>query len=92
MVNQRCITDLQEDGYTLLRAIPVEIEREDEGYAVARFKEANVAIGGMSDQDAFQNLFAEVLDTFDDLLHSEGHLGQDAIRQLQVLSTYIVKA
>lgn len=86
------ITDLQEDGYTLLRPIPVEIEREDNGHAMATFREANVAIGGNGDQDAFQSLFAEILDTFDDLVDAEEHLGPDALRQLQLLKTYIVKA
>lgn len=43
-------------------------------------------------QDAFQSVFAEILDTFDELLANEGHLGTDASRQLAVLSTYIGKA
>ena len=86
------ITDLNEDGYTLLRPIPVQIEREDDGHATASFGEANIGIGGTSDQDAFQSLFAEILDTFDDLIDAEEHLGPDALHQLGVLRTYIVKA
>lgn len=86
------ITDLNEEGYTLLRSIPVDIEREADGHAVASFREANIAIGGTSDHDAFQSLFAEVLDTFDDLIDAEEHLGPDALHQLEVLRTYIVKA
>jgi hypothetical protein len=84
------ITDL-EDGYALIRPIPVQIMREGDGHARASFEEANIAIGGTSDQDAFQSLFAEILDTFDDLCESEQHLGPDAQRQLQLLRTYIVK-
>jgi len=86
------ITDLNEDGYILLRPIPVQIEREGDEHAVASFAEANVAIGGTSEQDAFQSLFAEILDTFDELSDVDEQLGPDALRQLQTLRTYIAKA
>src|SRR3989304_9833407 len=52
------ITDLNEDGYILLRPIPVQIEREGDEHAVASFAEANVAIGGDSDKKSFPALFA----------------------------------
>lgn len=86
----RPIVDLHEDGYIVLQPIPIIIERVDDSF-LATFEEANIAIGGVNRQDAYQSLVAEILDTFD-ALTEEGHLGPDAAAQLQVLRTYIGKA
>jgi len=86
------ITDLYEEGYKLLRPIPTELERVGESEVIAKFKEANIAIAGVSEQDAFQSVFADILDTFDALSDEGNNLGPDAAKQLQVLRTYIAKA
>lgn len=86
------ITDLMEEGYVLLRPIQIELERLQDGEVLAKFRDANIAMSGHNEQDAFQAMFAEILDTFDDLLDNASDLGPDAARQLDMLSTYIVKA
>lgn len=78
-------------GYEVLRPIPVEIKRADDSTFVARFAEANIAIGGFDAQDAFQSLVAEILDAFDTLTE-EAHLTGSAAEQLRVLRAYIAKA
>jgi hypothetical protein len=80
-----------EDGYKVLQPIPIDIEHVDDITFLARFQEANIAIGGVDAQDAYQSLVAEILDTFDALI-SEERLGPDATAQLHILRTYIVKA
>ena len=85
-------SDLHEDGYTVLRPILIEIERIGDTDFTASFKEANIAIGGLDRQDAYQALVAEILDTFDALTEEENNLGPDAATQLQTLRAYIVKA
>jgi hypothetical protein len=89
-IRTSAITDLNEDGYALLRPIIIQFENE-EGGVIASFRDANISIGGTDEQDAFQSLFADILDTFDDLREDEESLGPDARRQLQILRTYIAK-
>ena len=91
-VDSRPIVDLHEDGYVVLRPIPIKIERVNEGGFLATFSEANIAIGGLDYQDAYQSLVAEILDTFDTLTEEEERLSPDAAAQLQVLRTYIGQA
>jgi hypothetical protein len=76
----------------VLRPILIEIERIGDTDFTASFKEANIAIGGLDRQDAYQALVAEILDTFDALTEEENNLGPDAATQLQTLRAYIVKA
>lgn len=85
------IEDLGEAGYDVLQPIPVEIKRVGLGDFEASFRAANIAISGSDQNDAYQSLVAEILDTFDVLL-SEQNLGPDASVQLRILSTYIVRA
>jgi hypothetical protein len=92
LVKESFITDLHEGGYTLLRPIPIKIERVGEADYLASFSEANIAIGGSDDQDAYQSLVAEILDTFDNLTEEEQNLGPDAAAQLGLLGSYLVKA
>lgn len=86
------ITDLHEEGYALLKPIPITIERIDDADYLASFKEANIAISGSDSQDAFQSLVAEILDTFDSLSEEEENLGRDAAAQFDLLKGYVVKA
>ena len=57
---------------------------------MAAFREANIAMSGSDNNDAYQALVAEILETFDVLI-GERNLGQDAAEQLRILSTYIVR-
>ena len=85
------IYDLGEAGYRILQPIPVEIRRVGIGDFEASFRDANIAISGSDDNDAYQALVAEILETFDVLL-SEQNLGPDAADQRRILHTYIVRA
>ena len=85
------IDDLGEAGYRVLQTIPVEIRRVGIGDFEAAFREANIAISGRDQDDAYQALVAEILETFDVLL-TEQNLGPDATEQRQILRTYIVRA
>ena len=84
------IDSLGEAGYRILQPIPVEIRRVEPGDFLASFREANVAISGSDNNDAFQALVAEILDTYD-VLTEERNLGPDAAEQLRILNTYIVR-
>src|SRR5580700_4478476 len=59
------ISDLHEDGYTLLQQIRIVIEPTNDTDFTASFREANIAIGGVDRQDAYQAIVAEILDAFD---------------------------
>ena len=85
------IDDFGEDGYRVLKPIPIDIRRIGDGNFLASFQEANIAIGGLDSQDAYQGLVAEILNTFD-TLNGEASLGPDAAAQLEVLRSYIVRA
>ena len=85
------IDDLGEAGYHVLQPIPVEIRRVGIGDFEASFREANIAISGSDQDDAYQALVAEILETFDVLL-TEQNLGPDATEQRRILVTYIVRA
>ena len=80
-----------ERSYIARQPIPIKIESIDDGDVLARFSEANIAIGGTNEKDAFQGIFAEILDIFDSLTEQEAILGPDASRQLQILRRYIAK-
>ena len=79
--------DSLEDGYLVLRPIPVRYERHAHG-TIASFVQANIAISGVDAQDAYQALVAEILDTFD-FLTAEPVLSESAAKQLNVLRDYI---
>ena len=84
------IHDLGEDGYRVLRPIPVAIKRVDIGDFQASFREANIAMSGNDSNDALQALVVEILETFDVLLR-EHNLGPDAAEQRRILRTYIAR-
>ncbi len=84
------VEDLGEAEYRVKRPIPVEIERLDVGEYEARFREANVAIGGTDRQDAYQALVADILDTFD-LLTENDNLGRNLVEQRHALQSYIAR-
>lgn len=84
------IDNLGEAGYQILQPIPVEIQEVDTEDFLASFREANIAISGSDNDDAYQALVAEILDTFDVLIE-ERNLGPDAAEKLRTHSTYIVR-
>ena len=88
---QNPIDDFGAENYRVLQPIPVDIRRIGDEDFLARFHEANIAIGGRDPQDAYQGLVAYILDTFE-ALNNEARLGPDAMAQLEVLRTYIVNA
>ena len=84
------IKNLGEAGYQILQPIPVVIQEVAPEDFLASFHEANIAISGSDNDDAYQALVAEILDTFDVLIE-ERSLGPDAAEKLQTLSTYIAR-
>ncbi|MYA80134.1 MAG: hypothetical protein F4X39_06350, partial [Acidobacteriia bacterium] len=71
------IKNLGEAGYQILQPIPVVIQEVAPEDFLASFHEANIAISGSDNDDAYQALVAEILDTFDVLIE-ERSLGPDA--------------
>lgn len=83
------ISSLPGEPYTLLQPIPVKIEQIEEGDFLAGFDEANVAMSGETYQEAFQNLVAEVLNSFESFITEEANLGPEPARQLGILKKYL---
>jgi hypothetical protein len=80
------------EGYFILKRIPVKYEEADDTDIEAIFEEANIAISGISRQDAHQALVENILTAFDDWSANENALGPGPKKQLAVLKTYIAKA
>ena len=85
------IDNLGEAGYRVLQTIPVEIRRVGIGDFEASFREANIAMSGRGQDDAYQALVAEILESFDALI-TEQNLGPDATEQRRIIRTYIARA
>lgn len=85
------ITSFPGEAYIVREPIPVMIERLGESDFLARFVQANLAMSGETEQEAFQNLVAEILDAFDALSQERTNLGPEPVRQLDVLDKYLVR-
>lgn len=83
------INSLPGEPYALLEPIPVKIETVGDGDYIASFDEANIAISGETYQEAFQNLIAEILNSFENFIREEGNLGPEPSRQLRILKRYL---
>lgn len=83
------IDSLPGEPYTLRRPIPVKIETVGDEDYLASFDEANIAISGETYQEAFQNLVAEVLNSFENFIREETNLGPEPSRQLKILKRYL---
>jgi hypothetical protein len=59
--------------------------RPADGEYLATFFDANIGIGGATEEEAINNLKALIVDTFDQLEHNEAILGPEPTRQLVVL-------
>ncbi len=79
------------EPYVIREPIPVNIERLGVNDCIARFEEANVAMSGETEQEAFQNLIAEILDAFEALSGEANNLGLEPARQLGVLNKYVLR-
>lgn len=79
-----------DDSYRLLSPIRVKYERSGDGF-LASFAEANIAVSGLTKQDACEALVMEILDAFDDWTADESALGPGPLEQLTVLKKYITK-
>ncbi len=83
------INDLGEDGYELLRPVPVTI-RPEEGEFLASFFDANIHATGATDQEAYDNLRSLILDTFDSLASvPASELALPVGRQARVLRRFV---
>lgn len=81
-----------EPGYTLLRAILINVQRLARNNYVATFTEVNINASGESFYEAISNLKALIVDMFD-LLSSVGRhkLGPEPRKQLRALAAIIRK-
>ena len=85
--------DLPEgEPYTIIRDIPVRINKDNEVEYTATFENACLSIGGISPKDAFQALVYEILDALDYMIAHRSELGPEPLRQLGILSQHIVKS
>lgn len=80
-----------EDGYRLLKPIPISICKNGPRDFTARFRAANIAASGESALEAREALVAEILDTYDTLA-TEPSLSDEAARQLNVLCAYLERS
>ncbi len=87
---QEWITDLADDAYRLLSPIKIIYQRSGSGFT-ASFVDANIAISGITKQDAREALLVEILDAFDDWAANESALGVGLTQQLAVLRRYIAR-
>jgi hypothetical protein len=85
------IDSFSDDTYEVLRPLKIKYQHTDEGF-IASFPEANIAISGVSRQDAYQALVVEILDAFDDWSADESALGLGPRQQQAVLRKHIAKA
>lgn len=82
------IDALSDDCYSLLKPIPIQYERVGNCF-IASFPQANIAISGLTKQDAREALETEILDAFEDWIADESVLGVGPGQQLEVLKQYI---
>lgn len=85
------IKNLPGEPYIVRKPIPVKIEQTDEDDHTASFEEANLAISGSTEQEAFQNLILEILNAFEDFCGEEQALGLEPSRQLVIFRQYLVR-
>jgi|SRR5579863_1621318 len=78
------------EPYLVSMPISTIITRDNLDF-VARWQEANIAIGGEHFRDAFQALVSEILDTFDYLSNHVNELGGGPARQLSLLRRHLAK-
>jgi len=86
----RVITALPNEPLQLIRPIPVLIEETAPGEFTASFLDANIAMPGESLEEALQNLTADILNAYEDLVEERPEmLGSGPREQLEVLRRYL---
>lgn len=88
----RWIHEFRDEPYRVIRPIRVNHRSCHPTGVEASFQEANIAWVGEDEDDAFDGLQAEILNTFEDYEEHEDQLGPDPRRQLLVLRSYIEKS
>ena len=85
------ITTFAPEPYVLIRPLLVVVQQSEEGYT-ASFFDLNIHASGDTEEEAFRNLKALILDVFDSLLEEPpARLGPEPKRQLAVLREFIRK-
>jgi dCTP deaminase len=85
------MTSLESGHHRLTRDIPVSLETSDDGF-IATFFDANIAMSGDTQEEAFANLRSFIVDTFEFLsLQPSDSLGPEPKRQLRLLQSFIQK-
>ncbi len=87
--NNQYIAELQVEGYTLLRKMPVSLEKVDGGTWIAKFEKANIGMSGNSIADAKEALAYDIVDTFKLYNDEEENLIPKLKGYLDVLRDYI---
>lgn len=88
----RWIHEFRDEPYRVIRPIRVTYRTCHPSGVEASFQEANIAWVGEDEDDAFDGLQAEILNTFEDNEEHEDQLGPDPRRQLLLLRSFIEKA
>jgi hypothetical protein len=79
------------EGYIVHRPIRITYDEIGDAEVQALFADADMAVSGISRQDAFQALTEEILAAFDDWSADESKLGPGPKQQLAVLRRYLGK-
>jgi len=78
-------------GYKVLKAIPVTIRKDGDEF-VATFFDANISIGGDTQQETVANLQSLIADFYDDLVETPVEsLGPSLQRQKHVLVEFVCR-
>lgn len=82
------VSSLLNEEFEVLTPLVLKID-EEEGEFIACFEEANIAMSGDTEEEAIENVLADILDTFVLFSKEETNLGPKPARQLSVLRRYL---
>jgi hypothetical protein len=83
------ISSLPDEGYELVKPIPVCVDRIEGREFVASFERAGIAMSGDTVDDALRSLAEHLLDVFESYTEHESDLGASPAKQLTVLRDFI---
>ena len=84
-----CIIELDDERYTLLEPIPVEVDRDPEGGWVAFVRNSSIGMPGESREEAVSELKGAILDIYEVYSEEPTTLGPGPAREWSVLRRYI---
>ena len=84
-----CIIELDDERYTLLEPIPVEVDRDPEGGWVAFVRNSSIGMPGESREEAVSELKGAILDIYEVYSEEPTTLGPGPEREWSVLRRYI---